>query len=215
VTQPRLSKLDLWQKHSLAVMAILQHALELLVASDVRGFEPEMNRSLTLFMHMAMKVRRTAGEYVPAGLPVWEARNQPTPDTGGGTSEGKIPDIQWGYFDDQIADAMFAARYFHIECKRLGSAALNRKYVTQGIERFVDEEWKYGKDVGDGAMVGYIAGQGLDTVLSRVNRVLVRAGRPPLDHVTDEGALRICRHTLERTFPKSPFDLSHVWAETL
>ncbi|MBO0949218.1 hypothetical protein [Fibrella forsythiae] len=46
--------------------------------------------------------------------------------------------------------------YFVVECKRLdGGKSLNRKYVTEGMNRFVIEE-KYSSHYGLNAMIGFI-----------------------------------------------------------
>jgi hypothetical protein len=197
--RPRLSQLNLWQKHCDAVIAILQKALDLMAADDVSGLEPALNRALCLYFLKAMSLRRKEGLFVPGGLPIMEARNQPTPATEGKSSEDMIPDIQWGYQDEQ-ADAMRSARLFHIECKRLGNSTLSGRYVSNGIWRFIDSHWSYGKDVADGAMVGYVKSSGSATALVEVNRASSSKGIPPLAGLSEAGARRDFIHQFERSF---------------
>lgn len=57
--------------------------------------------------------------------------------------------------------------FLMIECKRLDLSDLCRRYVKNGILRFVDG--RYGSDVGYGVMVGYVLGGSLGHVVHRVN----------------------------------------------
>ena len=209
----RLSQLNLWQKHASAVMDILQRAADLMIANGEHGLEPEMNRKLFLYFYQAMRDRRGQGLFVPGGLPVWEARNQPTSATSGASSEKKIPDIQWGYQDDQVEDVMRSARIYHIECKRIGTTVLNGEYVKSGIRRFVDEVWSYGKDVDDGAMVGYVEGSGPESTLIGINGKAASGGLPPILEVSARDCRHDLHHEFERDFQKSPFRLHHVWLD--
>lgn len=219
--RPRISRLNLWQKHSTAVLAILQSALDLMADDSAVGrLEPEFNRALTLHFYEAMSLHRRQGMFVPGGLPMMEARNQPTRRTQGTTSEEKIPDIQWGYQDDQV-EAMDSARFFHIECKRLGTPTLNALYVQKGIKRFIDPTWSYGKDVTDGAMVGYVEASDAIQIMTDVNEALAADANkasssfqiPPLTSTSSTNSRHEFYHVFGRPFPQSPFRLHHVWVE--
>ena len=197
----------------MSVMAVLLHALRLF-ATDCPAelhVETEMTRELYLRILTARRALLNAGEWVPDGLPTLDGRNSPTPDTAGTSAERKLPDIQWGYQDDLEPDPQKSARFFHVECKRLGGADLNSKYVDEGVMRFVSSGHRYGKDVREGAMVGYLVEGKTSDALAGVNQRSATAGLPGVTLVSDSVQVSILENTLERTFPRSPFKLHHAW----
>jgi hypothetical protein len=215
-SQPRLSKIDLWGQHAMSVMAVLLRALVLLATEwpDGLHLESEMTRELGLRILTARRSLKLAGVPVPEGLPVIDGLNSPTPDTAGTSAERTRPDIQWGFQDDFEPDPHKSARCFHIECKRLGDRELNVKYVDEGIVRFISESHRYGKDVREGAMVGYIIeGQVLDA-LSGVNGRSAIVGLPSVVLVSNTAQVSMLENTLDRSFPRSPFKLHHAWVVT-
>ena len=216
MARPRFSEIDLWGKHARSVITIVKDALMLFAADDLCGLalETEMTRELYLRMLTARRNLKTRGSFVPEGLPTIDARNSPTPETAGTSAERKLPDIQWGYQDDLEADPRRSARVFHIECKRLGGSALNASYVEEGIRRFVTLKHRYGKDVRDGAMVGYlIEGDAADAVRG-VNSASAACALPSLTFISAERGISTFLHDLDRPFPKSPFRLHHAWVIT-
>lgn len=210
----RLSQVDLWQRHVRAVMDVLRRAADLMIANGDHGLEPDLNRQLLMYMRQAIRDLEEEGLYVPPTDPILEALNQPTPSTKGTSSEDTRPDLQWGYRDSQVADPTDHIRTFHIECKRIGTSTLNPLYVKKGISRFIDKAWRYGKDVADGAMVGYVEGRGPDAALLGINSASSAAGVPMIVGVSAHGARRELDHELTRGFTKSPFRLHHVWVDT-
>jgi hypothetical protein len=210
----RLSQINLWQKHATAVIDIIRRAADLMITNGDRGLEPDLNRQLVMYMFHVIRTLEEQGIFVPSGYPILEALNQPTPGTQGTTSEGKRPDVQWGYRDSQVANPMEAARIFHIECKRIGTSTLDPLYVKEGIARFIDQSWRYGKDVDDGAMVGYVEQKGPDAALVAVNFTSSAAGIPLVAEVSRHGARLDLEQELARDFAKSPFRLHHVWVDT-
>ena len=166
----RLSQIDLWQQHVRAVMNVLRRAADLMIANGDQGLEPDLNRQLLLYMRQTIRHFEEQGFYVPPTDPILEALNQPTPATKGASSEDKRPDLQWGFRDSQIADPMNSVRTFHVDCKRIGTSTLDPLYLKNGIWRFINEAWSYGKDVADGGMVGYVEGKGPDSALLGINR---------------------------------------------
>jgi hypothetical protein len=211
--QPRLSQLDLWGRHALSVMRVLLYALRLLGADWPGGLhqETEMTRELYLRILTARRALEEAGEWVPEGLPSIDARNAPTPDTAGTSAERKLPDLQWGFQDSSEPDPYKSARWFHIECKRIGGGQLNADYVDDGIHRFVSQGHRYGKDVAEGAMVGYVIEGEPSDALSGVNQRAAIAGLPAVVLISNTARVSILENTLERSFPKSPFTLRHAW----
>ena len=67
--------------------------------------------------------------------------------------------ISWSLFNDDA--------YLSIECKRLAPDDLARRYVVEGIDRFV--QGHYGAKARTGAMIGYIISGTPTAVLDRVN----------------------------------------------
>ena len=70
MAQPRLSRLNLWQKHSGAVLEIMRHALELLRDKNIQDSkEPQLNRELLLCFYEAMGTRRRRVDSFQAAFP--------------------------------------------------------------------------------------------------------------------------------------------------
>lgn len=216
--RPRLTEVDLWRNHELRVQAVLQDAL-LLLDRDPGDDEPALNRKLYMCVLQANRARQVRGQEAFDYPPEYEARNAPTPDTEGKPAENKIPDFAWRYLDPDVEDSRRSSRDYHVECKRLGATTpsgwdLNRNYVANGVNRFRDDEFRYGKDVATGAMVGYIESMTPDDVLDEVNAAARDLGFPEVDHVSTHSD-RLLEHEclLTRRFPVSPFRISHLWVE--
>ncbi|HEX5544556.1 MAG TPA: hypothetical protein VFX10_03600, partial [Nitrospira sp.] len=197
------------------VLSLLQDALALLHADgdDGTSSEPDLNRRLFECLLKANENdRRRGGNRYFDYPPTWEGRNPPTPDTLDTTAELKIPDFYWGYLDHDEPDAARCARNFVIECKRLGSVtgsgrALNLCYVEYGVVRFVHPAWRYGKDVADGAMVGYIQSMDPDGILADVNSAARQRCLPELcKDELERGVIWLTlSHSLSRPFEVTPF----------
>lgn len=212
--RPRISQLDTWGQHSRSVMSVLLKAL-ILCAEDSFGgaiLETEMTNQLFFGILRARRALLEAGEDVPDGIPAIDARNSPSPETIGTAAVRKLPDIQWGYQDDTDPEPVSSARVFHIECKRIGDATLDGKYVDEGVVRFTTLGHRYGKDVRDGAMVGYVVEGDLLNALPGVNNKLSSAGLSTIAVVSSYAPAVSClSHNFERPFAKSPFTLQHAW----
>lgn len=219
VARPRLSQLALWPRHVECVLSVVWDALLMLSADPLDGSEPELNRRLYECILLANRARHDRGDTFLDVPVMWESRNQPTPSTMGGSAEQKIPDFQCGYIDHQSADPLHSGRFFVIECKRLGptsSAGWNfvAHYVTDGVARFIDINWQYGKLVDSGAMIGYLQGVSAVEVLREVNAVVANLGIPELQATYASAApLHQLEHTVARNFPHSPFRIVHSWVE--
>lgn len=218
-TQPRLSQVPLWDRHVDLVLTVIRDALGLLAARKFVGNEVELNRALYECVLQANRDRFDAGLAALDVAIMWESRNQPTPSTATGTAERKIPDFQCGYVDHLCKDPLLSAKAFVIECKRLGQPTpsgwdFNAHYVADGVVRFVDAGWQYGKHVGSGAMVGYLDGTRMKDVLVEVNVAATSQSLPKLTYQARPSApLHELKHTLTRSFPESPFELTHLWIE--
>jgi hypothetical protein len=191
----------------------------MLATSSVRGTEPELNRELYECILRANRERFDRGDTSLDVQVMWESRNQPTPATAGTSAENKVPDFQCGYIDHQCTDPLLSARSFVIECKRLGarSAAgwnFNVRYISDGVARFADQDWQYGKQVDTGAMIGYLQGLPVLDVFTEVNVAAAAYGLPALSMPTGASApLHELEHSFNRPFVESPFKLVHIWIE--
>jgi hypothetical protein len=203
------------------VLAVLREALVILDEDESNKSaetEPDLNRALAVCFLHAIRKRYVDGLPTLESPIFGEARNQPTPATAGSAAERKIPDFQCGYIDHYCADPRFSSRIFVIECKRLGKPTpagwvFNHHYVDDGIRRFVDTNYRYGNEVGSGAMVGYVDGTPVADVLTEVNGIAESRGIPLLAHESDSQLLTELVHDLERDFPESPFRLAHLWIQ--
>jgi hypothetical protein len=152
---------------------------------------------------------------------VYEANNQPSPDDSERTPrEGKRPDFQWNFQDDQAEDLDRATRTYVVECKRLGRAigtwVLNVNYVAQGVRRFVDASHLYGKDDSGGGMIGYVQSMDVDSIWDEVAQQLVDAGFAALPKPgphPGSTVLHSASHDLTRADAWSPFRLRHFWVD--
>lgn len=219
--RPRLSQVPLWERHVELVLAITRDALHLLAARGITQGQTELtlNRALYECLLEANRARHDGGHpYLDLQI-MWETRNQPSPTTAGTTAERKIPDFQCGYIDHLCPDPLLSAKSFVIECKRLGLASragwdFNSRYVSDGVVRFVDMRWQYGKHVDSGAMIGYLDGTHVADVLTEVNAAATSHTLPVLQQMTGSSApLHELEHSLMRSFPESPFHLLHLWIE--
>lgn len=218
-SQPRLSKVPLWQRHAETVLETFRDALGLLSADSVAGQEPQLNRELYDRLLIADRDRHNRNLRTLGSPIMYEARNPPSPDTKGTSSERKIPDFQCGFIDHQEPDPLRAARFFMVECKRLGHPTksgwtFNKNYIHEGVNRFVDPDWRYGKEVADGAMVGYIESMTPEELVTEVNIVATSSHLPALVYSPEsERPLHELKHELTRVFPVTPFVLWHLWIE--
>lgn len=113
------------------------------------------------------------------------------------------------------------ARYFVIECKRLGRPPrkdwiLNENYVGHGILRLVHAEHGYAKSEASAAMVGYIESMEPESILAEVNvaanKVGVASIPRPLAGWQIDGVSRL-DHQVARPSPGSALALRHLWVD--
>jgi len=208
----------IWEKRLTHYLAVFERALVLLGQEEEPPIlEKELNRRLDL------KLVDACVELDPKqrlSHPVREAKNPPDPefDTTQ-THEEKIPDFQWEYIDQSKLGAP-VKRSFAIECKRIGKPVkghnLNKEYVTKGVLRFQQPDWKYGDKLPDGAMIGYIQAKDHDKILAEINNTLRGAAIDELAIDNPgwwEGGVSKLAHCFTREFPVSPFRLFHFWLD--
>jgi hypothetical protein len=187
--------------------------------STLPGDEPNLNRKLRRTTTTACRELDPEGRF---GYPTWEAQSPPDPDADTvQPHELNRPDVQWGYDDPVALDDPYGEKYFTVECKRLGRPVEtgwcpNEYYVTRGIERFRSLGHKYGLHMSEGAMIGWLQSMRLPDVHADVCRYAVANHMPP--PVVASSGWQPCGVTeltqrLERDFPLSPFDLTHLWCD--
>jgi len=221
--RPSLLEIPLWDREEHLILDTFRPALLLLLSrrkSD--AVEGELNRLLFECYLEARRSRKAANQPVSEVPPTLEARNAPDPSTAGMGSEKKIPDFQFSFFDDDVADPQQSVAHFVIECKRLEPKSqagwgYTLHYVKDGIRRFVHKGWRYGLNAPSAAMVGYLDKMTFDQALAEVN-ASIPAAKPlltPLELVNRDASGGELGHDLQRTFLKSPFHLTHLWVGPL
>lgn len=196
-------------------MGLLRRALSQIGVNSAEKTEPELNRDLYREIVRASHDAAKRGEEPPVVVP--EGRNPPVgSDREQTIREFKIPDFYWAYIDHMTEDPSMAARQFVVECKRLTERSANwiftREYVRSGIARFISNSHGYGKETPSGAMVGYLQCISLDEALREVNDIARLDSIPTLNiQARDNEVSADLDHDIVRTFPESPFHLTHVW----
>lgn len=229
------ASLQLWSAFVSDVHVVIRHGLaDMATGCEEHGFaamnEHELNRQLfhRLNRAAARRKKQSLGQNLPPvispnllwDLIVWaEASNQPSPDDPERVSrENKRPDFQWGFLDPDDANGR---RTYVVECKRIGSPVrsnwvFNTNYVTNGIKRFLLEEYLYGKDEVGGGMVGYMQSMDIATIRQQINAQLAIETLPELSLPQPDpefGNLRAAEQILSRQRAKAPFRLSHFWVD--
>lgn len=202
------------------MLEVLRSALHRLrINAPADSGELNLNRELYFCMIDVNEGNRDLGKDCLEGSPASDAPNQPTPGTQGSASERKRPDIQWSYVDHLEPNARRRKRTFVVECKLLGSPSesgrrYNVQYVSDGVVRFADPDWRYGMDVATGAMVGYIKSLGPSRIVAEVNSALSLHGISALALPHGAvGPLIELEHSFVRPFDISPFRLVHLWID--
>jgi len=108
---------------------------------------------------------------------------------------------------------------FHIECKCLGSPTssswiLNKNYVNHGIMRFDLKDKRYGENVPDGMMIGYVISMNAEDICKEVNAELVKTKRKftPISFSPSSDLLKETTQQIKRIVITPPdFTLIHLW----
>ncbi len=214
--RPRLTSIDLWQRHEQRCVQILRDAIALLATGPANEGEPELNRRLYRAV-IAVQVADARRGLEQLSVVVPEGRNPPVASDARRTPrEHKIPDFYWAYVDYLAPDPEVVACQFVVECKRLAVASKDWDYIAQyihsGILRFVTEEHGYGKGTSSGAMLAYLQDIDADQTLAAVNAQASTNGLSTLAiRRRSADALIELDHQLDRPFPHSPFLLMHLW----
>jgi hypothetical protein len=202
-------------------MEVCTSALNLLCQEDgLAGQEVTINRKLYFLIHRANRILHAKNMSLPSP-PFFDANNCPDAnDQERAAREDKRPDFSFGYYDDQEANPDKSAKFFVVECKRLGlssgSWAFNRNYINRGVNRFVRPECGYGKSVRSSAMIGYIQSMKPDDILAEVNGEAEQNQLPliRLSGVWNAGGVSRLEQVLTRLeiLPRS-LHLHHMWVD--
>lgn len=218
-----MTHIDLWHNHESRVTEIVTLALKMLLAeTDLPDNEDRLNRKLFFCIHRANRQLVDQNRHLDWPL-TYEARNQPdADDIERAAREHKRPDFIWAIYDHLEPNPDKSAKYFVIECKRLGRAPypslrLNVNYVKNGIARFVLAEWGYGKSCKSGMMIGYVQTMEMDDILGEVNAV-GNANSISRIELSNEAFIKRDVNRLQQELhrpdvPPTPFKLGHLWVD--
>ncbi len=221
MARPCLSELDTWGNYEHRVMEVCAVALNLLCREDgLSSEEVDINRKLYFLIHRARKVLHAKNMGLPSP-PFFDANNCPdADDEERAPRESTRPDITFAFYDDQEADPDRSAKFFAVECKRLGLPSgrwvFNKNYIRRGVNRFIKPECGYGKSVKSGAMIGYIQSMRPPDILAEVNKEGEQNELPMirLSGTWKKDGVSHLEQSLTRLqiLPKS-FHLHHIWAD--
>ncbi len=134
----------------------------------------------------------------------------------------KQPDFKWRMQDDSAVSREGLTKDFDIESKRLGTPTsqtwvLTEQYVISGITRFLSSSHRYGNNVNDGAMIGYIQDWDVAGILGEVNQQVTAQTEysiPTLRFSNHKQTVIQTRQTLKRSeVVPSSFCLHHLWVD--
>jgi hypothetical protein len=198
---------------------VLARALLLLCESENLGALDELELNRLLFVAIANASRQLHHETGASFdyLPTYDGLQVPLGAATAEASERKRPDFAWTLLDHSAPSGLDGCREFVVECKRLGDkpgdATLSRRYVDNGVRRFVDPGHRYGLRGTSGVMVGYIQQSDVDTILRQVRD---RLNHHSLADVVEEQPRHHpikLQHMLVRVFGINPFLLFHYWCD--
>ena len=206
------------------ILKVLILALEILrrKESDLTE-ENEDKLNHELYFCMLEAVRELGGEDSGINSPlVYECINQPLEDEEHlDISRKKRPDFQWGYINHSEPDPRKSAKHYYIECKRLGTPirsdwVFNQNYISNGVLRFVKQEWKYGRASSSGTMIGYIQNMKAKEILTEVNQEAHNSNITAIQ-LNSEGwkknSVSRLDHEFDRQVLPTPFKLRHFWVD--
>ena len=207
------SFLFLWMKHEKLYCSIFYEALQQLeINEDQRNNEDAISEVLCpVLREVCFKDEREIK------TPDWEKPIQPaTTDELKGGKINKRPDFTCNFLNSLAASPETYEIPFHVECKRLGktagSPALNKKYITNGINRFDCKTHEYGKRAPSGMMIGYIVNMEPAAILEAVNKYIPDEQLKLKFSFTQK--VVSCEQNLNRKHVNpSGFKIIHLWTD--
>lgn len=219
--RPNLFNIGTWGTFEQFAIEFFTEALRLLAKKNpLPQQEDPLNRKLLTCCRSALHALRRAGKGVPCNV-MYEANNQPVAnDTTRTARIGKRPDFTVDMHDPQEEKVESAYLFFTVECKRLGTAAgnwvFNENYTLNGVLRFQDRTWGYGKGYPSGAMIGYIQSMAPNDVLTEVNQQGALSSVATIVQTAAWVARDVTRldgQSITRVFQVSPFTIHHLWLD--
>jgi hypothetical protein len=219
--QPSINNLPLWADHVANVNEVFRLALERLSGMpDLPLAENPLSRKLHICaMHANVRLA-AVGRGFSVGVLVPECAHGPDAVDGPERAhEKKRPDFKCIIANTQDFDPTTRNMILDIECKRLGRQAgwnLNQNYIIHGVRRFRTFEHRYGINVANGIMIGYVQNMEMAEILDDVNAHGTIDGSPPLNLSGNrwqvDGVSRL-NHKLDRPYNATPFSLDHMWVD--
>lgn len=213
MNRPSLYSINVWTRWEHGILQILSEALPRLcdyveqdyVEDDITTELYKLIRDITFRNHQI-----TFGTIIP------QAQNQPSNELGkqeNKTSLRKRPDLQWVFNDEYASTPERTQRCFVIECKCLSKSVEEKKYVENGVSRFVLKEWEYGKNEESAIMIGYMKDKDVDRHLYKINKYNFKY-KYPLLIIYPSGNKEVYRYIQKfkkREFEPKCFNLHHLW----
>ena len=211
--QPKLTSLGLWADFERRCLRLVREALATLTIESPSTVEIDLNRNLHSAITSAASKTTEYGPYFPAAM--LDARNLPSAsDPARSEREFKMPDISWAYVDTLADEGDDINKSFVVECKRLTmpSAVYGRRYVRDGIDRFINSSHSYAKGMPSGAMVGYVQTILINDAIISVDTVTTTDTIPHLVlQQRDAEQSAEFSHILTRPTPQPTLRLIHLW----
>jgi len=221
VPRPNLFNIGTWAAFEHFALQVFTDALLLLEKNTtLPEQEDPLNHKLLKCSRIALHALRRAGQGFPCNI-MYESNNQPlATDMSRAARLTKRPDFTVTLHDPQEERASSAFLFYTIECKRLGTAVgtwvLNQNYITNGVTRFQNRTWGYGKGYPSGAMIGYIQTMAGNTILADVNLHGTPAGMQAITCAAAwvaKGVTQLDGQSFTRIIVVSPFTLNHLWLD--
>jgi hypothetical protein len=206
---------DLWAEFENEVLALTTEALsELKTMKFDNAYENTVNYSLNESLRKIRYEKRNSNSLTP--YPMYEAELiGKEKDEERSKRFGKKPDFQF-VFRDNLADYEHWEISYCIECKRLGDTTFSRKYIDDGINRFIDKEWEYGIRAQSGAMIGYIQSSNEKVILSQVNQYNSQKSLNQIKLNRKQNGISLFKQNIMRkNIEPKEFKLNHLWVDLI
>ncbi|MEN6370905.1 MAG: hypothetical protein ABFD64_02740 [Armatimonadota bacterium] len=221
MSQPNIFCKNIWIHQQKQLLELFIRALQMLEeAETLPKDEVEITKTLnrccqTVMFSLSKEGRELVGNLIPEALNVEQYKDIAIP-----AKQVKKPDFQYVFQDQQAICPNDYQKSLVVECKRLGSFTgsdyFNKKYVIEGICRYIDCDHSYGLSAPCGIMVGYIQNMTLENILVEVNAECAGNHISELSLFDDEhqaGIVSQLSHDFDRSFPIQHFTLHHLWAD--
>lgn len=213
MNRPSLYSINIWTQWENGILQIMKEALSQLDGYvDTDYTENDITVELyKIILHVVFHNQKTV-----FGNIMIQTQNQPLNALGERENQARLrkrPDLQWVFYDKHANTPENSQRFFTIECKCVSTSMEEKNYVEKGINRFVLEEWGYGKNEKSGMMVAYVKDKDTDKHLCQINKHNDEHEYPLLIICSGENE-DVCRYIQRfetREFEPKRFELNHLW----